>query len=96
MFFYADDGMVASTDPGWPHNIFDTLTLILNWVGLKNNVQKTVGMVCHSCRSVGVRVDEAYNWQITGAGSSYKERYRYRVSFPECSKDLVRGLLAAH
>ena len=31
-----------------------------------------------------------------GAGRSYKERYRERVSYPEYGKDLERGALAAH
>ena len=53
-FFYANNGMVASTNPEWPQTMFDTL-------------------VCHSCRAFGVREDEAYTRQMTGAGSSYKE-----------------------
>ena len=33
---------------------------------------------------------------MTWAGRSYKERQQDRVSYIECGKDLVRGLLAAH
>ena len=60
------------------------------------NVQKTVGVVCHSCRAVGVREDEAYTRRMTGAGSSYKERWREWVSCTEYGKDLTRGSLVAH
>ena len=68
---------------------------IFDRVGMKTNVRKTVGMVCHPCRAVGVQADEAYTRRITGAGRSYKERQRERVSCPECREDLARGSLAA-
>ena len=45
-FFSADDGLVASTDPGWIHSVFDTLTGIFDRVGLWKNVRNTVGVVC--------------------------------------------------
>ena len=57
--FYADDEMVASTKPGWLQTTFNTLTGIFDRVGLRKNAQKTVGMVCQTCRAVGVRADEA-------------------------------------
>ena len=72
--FYAYDGMVASTDPGWIQTAFDTLTGIFDWVGLKKNVRKTIGMFCHPCRADRVRADEAYTRRMTGAGRIYKER----------------------
>ena len=53
-------------------------------------------MICHLCRAARVRADEAYTWKMTWAGRSYKERQQDRVSYIECGKDLVRGLLAAH
>ena len=54
-FFYADDGVVASTDPGWLQLAFDLLTGIFDWVGLWTNVCKTVGMMCRPCRVAVVR-----------------------------------------
>ena len=33
-FFHADNGLVASTDPGWKQLVFDTLTGIFDRVGL--------------------------------------------------------------
>ena len=45
---------------------------------------------------VGVRADKAYTRRMTGAGSSYKEIQRERVSCPECGKELGMGSLAAH
>ena len=76
--------------------MFDTLTWISYWVRLKKNLQKKVGMVCHSCRAVRVREDEAYTRRMPGAGSSYKERWREWVSCTEYGKDLTRGSLDAH
>ena len=43
--FYADNGMVASTDLGWLQLEFDTLMGILDRVGLRINIHKTMGMV---------------------------------------------------
>ena len=44
-FFYADVGLVISTDPGCLHTLFNTLTGQLDRVGLKINVKKIVGIV---------------------------------------------------
>ena len=44
--FYADDGMVASSDPQWLQGYFRTLVGLFNSVGLRTNVGKKVGMVC--------------------------------------------------
>ena len=42
-FFYARNGMVASTDPGWLQSDFDTLTGLFGRLGLQENVQKDHG-----------------------------------------------------
>ena len=65
-FFYADKGLVDSTDPGWLQSAFDTLTGIFDRVGLRTNVLKTVGMVCRPCRAAGVRANEAYTQSMKG------------------------------
>ena len=44
--FYADDGMVASSDPRCIQGAFITLEGIFERVGLKTNFGKAVGMVC--------------------------------------------------
>ena len=88
--------MVASTDPGWLHNAFDTLTGIFERVGMNTNVNKTVGMMCHICQTSRVRAEEYYNQRMTGEGSSYKESQRKKVKCLECGKDLVRGSLDEH
>ena len=52
--FYAEDRMVASTKMGWLQITFDMLTGIFDWVVLKTNFKKTVGVVCHPCQAGGV------------------------------------------
>ena len=47
--FYADDGMVASSDPQWLQGDFSTLVGLFDRVGLRTKVRKTVGMVCRPC-----------------------------------------------
>ena len=96
MFFYVDNRMLASTNPGWIQIAFDTLNGIFNRVGLQKNAQKTVWMVCQPCQASWVNADKAYTWQMTGEGQSYKERQRERVLCPECGKDLEKGSLFAH
>ena len=93
---YADDGMVAYTNPGWTQYAFDTLTGIFDRVGLKTNVRKTIGMVCQPCRAAGVQADEAYTQWMMGEGQSFKESQREQVLCPEYRKDLAKGSLVAH
>ena len=80
VFFYTYNGMVASTDLGWTQNAFGTLTGIFDQVGLKTNVQKKMGMVCHPCHTVEVQAEESYTWQMIGVRRDYKERQREWVS----------------
>ena len=49
--FYADDGMVASSDPAWLQGAFSALVAIFDRVGLRTNFGKTVSMACHPCRT---------------------------------------------
>ena len=72
--FYAGDGMIASSDPGWLQGAFSTLVGLFDWVGLRKNTGKTVGMVCHLCQAAGTQSEAAYEQQMTGTGSSYRKR----------------------
>ena len=46
IFFYANDGMIASTYLGWLQLAFDMMTELFERLGIPTNVRKTVGMVC--------------------------------------------------
>ena len=94
--FYADAGIVNSTNPGCLKTVFDTLTRLFDRVGLKTNVWETVGVVCHPCLAARVRADKAYTRRMKEAGRSNKKRQRERVNCPECGKDLARDILDAH
>ena len=70
--FYANDCMVASLEPGWLQGAFNTLLGLFDRVGLRTNVGKTVGMVCHPCQVAGNLTTEAYGRSITGVGPTYR------------------------
>ena len=59
-FFYADDGMVASSEPLWLQGAFNTLVGLFDRVGLQTNFGKTVGMVCLPCQAAGNQLEAAY------------------------------------
>ena len=93
--FYADSGMVVSSDPAWIQGAFYAQVAIFDRVGLLTNVGKTVSMVCHPCRAgAGNRTEEAYGWRLTGVGRSYTERQRERVACGECGEVLAVGSMS--
>ena len=55
--FYADNGMVASSDPRWLQWAFNTLVGLFERVGLCTNVGKTVSMTCRPCLAAGNQDD---------------------------------------
>ena len=64
--FYAEDGMVASSDPQWTQGDFITLVGLFDRVGLRTNFRKTVSMVCCLCQAAGNQLDVAYGIRMTG------------------------------
>ena len=99
-FFYADDGVVTSTDPGWLQSVLDFVTGVFDRVRLCTNVCNTMGVVCRPCRESGVQENKAYTRRMMVEGRSYKEqqreRQRERFSCPYCRKDLAKGSLVMH
>ena len=59
-YFYANEGLVASTQPEMPQRAFGILTSLFDRFGLHINMEKTVGMVCHPCHASGGVLEEAY------------------------------------
>ena len=79
--FYADDGMVTSSDPACLQGAFSALVAIFDRVGLQTNVGKTVSMACHPCRAgAGNRTEAGYSRKLTGVGNTYTERQRERLA----------------
>ena len=76
--FYADGGMVISSDPAWLQSAFSALVATFDRVGLLTNVGKTFSMVCHPCRAgAGNRTEAAYSRRLTGWGR-HTQRYKER------------------
>ena len=82
--FYADDGMVASSDPRWLQSAFNDLFGLFDRVGLRKNVRKTFGMVYHPCQAAGNLSEAAYGRRVTGVGPTYRERLKGQVDCSKC------------
>ena len=94
--FYADYGMVASSDPQWLQGAFNTLVGLFDRVGLRKNVRKTVGIVCNPCQAAGNLYKAAYGMRVTGKVPTYRERLKGKVSCRECGELLVEGSLSSN
>ena len=95
--FYANDGMVVSSDPAWLQGEFTALLGLFDRVGLLANVGKTVSMVCHPCQAgAGNRTEEAYGRRITGEGKLYAESQQERVECVKCGELLAVGSMSSH
>ena len=77
VLFYADNGMVALSDPQWIKGKFCTLVGLFNRLGLWTNVRKTVGMVCRPCQAAGTQSEAAYGQRMMGEGPSYRHYKKY-------------------
>ena len=82
--FYADDGMVALSDPLWLQVAFNTQIGLFDRVCLQTNVVKTVGMVCRPYLAARNQSGAAYRRRITGEGPTYRELLKGRVSCRDC------------
>ena len=77
--FYADDVMVALSEPRLLQWAFDTLVILFERVGLRINAGNTVSMVCRPCQAAGTQLVAAYRRKMTGEGPAYRERQKERV-----------------
>ena len=69
--FYADDVMVASSDPRWLQWAFNSLVGLFERVGLQTKVEKTVSMACRPCLAASNQSEEAYGRKMTVEGPTY-------------------------
>ena len=95
-FLYAEYGMVALSEPNLLQVSFNTLVVLFDRVGLRNNVCKTFGMVCPSCQAGGNYSEAAYGKRITGEVPTYKERQKGQVHCRECGEEMAAGSMASH
>ena len=94
--FYADNGMVASSDPHWLQGAFNTLVGLFDKVGLRTNFGKTFGMVFHPCQAAGKLLESAYGRRVTGESPTYRERLKVQVLCGACRELWAAGYLTSH
>ena len=95
--FYANDGMLLSSDHAWLQGAFTALVGLFDRVGLRTNVRNTVRMVCHPYQAgAGNRTEETYWRRLTVEGRSYAERQREQVECLECGEHLAVGSMSSH
>ena len=96
--FYADDGLISSTDPTWLQQALDVLTGLFRRIGLSTNAAKTKMMTCYP-GSITTRLSpQAYTRRMTGQGNTFRQRQRLRVTCPvdSCRKELNQGSMKTH
>ena len=94
--FYADDGMLASSDPQWMQWAFTQIVGLFDRVELNTNSGKTVRMTCQPCSTMGNRSEEAYGRLMTGEGSTPRERKREKTTCGNCGREMAAGSLDSH
>ena len=94
--FYAEDGMVASSDPRWLQGAFNTLVGLFDRLGLGTNFGKTVGMVCQPYQTADNLLEAAYGRRVTVEGPTYRERLKGQVSCREYGELITVGSLTIH
>ena len=70
-YFYANDGLVASTQPESIYREFNVLTGLFDRVILRTNRRKTVSMACHPLHASVWMSSEAYEQQKMGTGTIF-------------------------
>ena len=82
-YFYADEGLLASTKLERLQRAFDVLTGLFERFGLRTNTAKTIGIVCQPFHAPWRMLEAAYARRVTGKGPTFLERQRMQVEFPE-------------
>ena len=95
-YFYADGGLVVSTQTEKLQRLFDVLTDLFDQVGLQMIVQKTVSISCWPYHAPVGMLEVAYARWTPGVVPKYRERQRRRVQCPECGLELAVNSLPAH
>ena len=72
--FYADYRLLASPRPARLQKDLGILMGLLNRVGLRTNVNKTVVIICQLCCIDYQQSKVTYNWKIKGEGPYYSAR----------------------
>ena len=95
-YFYADSGLVTSTQTERLLRAFNLLTCLFDRVGLSTNMWKMVIIYCQTFHKPGKILVEAYERQMMGTGPTFQERQGIRVECPECGFEVAAGSLMMH
>ena len=74
-YFYADDGLIGSTQLERLQRAFGVLAGIFSRVSFRTNTRKTVIMDCQTCHATGRILVEAYKRRTTGKIPTFWERH---------------------
>jgi len=96
LLFHADDGMIASRDPGWLQEALTALVALFRRAGLEINVKKTKVMMCHPGFIKTHFSDARCKHRITGEGPSPQQLKKTDVACPRCNKKMNKTSLLAH
>jgi Reverse transcriptase (RNA-dependent DNA polymerase) len=96
ILFYADNGWLASYQPGVRQQAVDTVTDLFRHVGLKTNADKTKTMNSHPGNAVHSMASLAFSCCLTGKGLTYSSCKRQKVDCPKCGKSMQERALAQH
>ena len=79
-YLYADNGLVASTQPERLQRNFNVLTSLFDQVGFRKNTRKTVRMSCQPCHAPGRISLESYKMRTMGTWTTFWEQQQKRVN----------------
>ena len=95
-YFYADDGLLAATQPRRLQRALNILTILFGQVFLRENMQKTMIMACQICHAYDMMLVEAYERRKTGTGPTFWEGKWRRLECPEFRIEVTAGSLLTH
>ena len=90
-YFYADNGLIASTQTERLQREFSILTCLFDRVDIRTHTWKAASMDCQTCHSPGKMSVEAHERRTTGTGPTFFERHMRRVHCLECIVDSRRS-----
>jgi hypothetical protein len=70
--FYADDGLLSSTESTWLQQALDALTSLFQRIGLATNAMKTKTMTCYPGNITTRLSTTAYTRRMTGHGPTFR------------------------
>ena len=88
--FYADDGVLAGTDPMELQGSLDIITKGFASLGLKMNAQKTEFMIATGKSRAGRMSTRAYNRLVTGSDQVYTAQAHTKVICINCGSEVYR------